>query len=646
MKTPKPVTIDFETVGIVERPDYPPIPVGVSIKYPGKKSKYWAWGHITGNNCSYGQAKEELKKAYAHKDGILCQNGKFDMDVAEEHMDMPRLHWQQVHDTMFLLYLDDPHQTQLGLKESAQRILGLAPDEQDEVKDWLLATQPVPGVKISVSKQSDHYFGAYLFLAPGQIVGKYAEGDTDRTDGIFQKLYPSIIERGMHAPYERERKLSYVLLNMERKGVPVDLPRLKSDVAMYSERLEEINAWIKKRIKAPDNINLDSGAQLVKAMIDSGCADEELIPLTKTGKYQTNKAALFDGVVDKVLLSVLNYRTQLSTCLNTFMKSWLRVAIKSNGLIYTTWNQIKSSEGAGAVGTRTGRLSSTPNFQNIPQEFKPLFRHEEKDPKKAKLLPVCPFKNLPPLPMVRSYIISFKGHVLIDRDYSQQEPRILAHFDGGDLLDQYVADPWMDMHDSAKDELAKMGKFYDRKPVKNTNLGLIYGMGVAKLAERNDMTVNESKMLKNAILELYPGLKAMFKDMKTRAKNNQPIRTWGGREYYCEPPKIVDGRLKTFDYKMVNILVQGSAADCTKEAILRLYDKMIQMGKQGEWFILLNVHDQITMSVPARETKLAMETLRLCMESIEFDVLMKSEGSVSTTNWSELKDYDKKGVMV
>lgn len=646
MKTPKPVTIDFETVGIVERPDYPPIPVGVSIKYPGKKSKYWAWGHITGNNCSYGQAKSELLKAYAHKDGVLCQNGKFDMDVAEAHMDMPRLPWHLVHDTMFLLYLDDPHQSQLGLKESAQRILGLAPDEQDEVKDWLLATQPVPGVKISISKQSDHYFGTYLFLAPGQIVGKYAEGDTDRTEGLFQKLYPSILEREMFIPYERERKLSHILLNMERKGVPVDLPRLKSDVAMYSKRLEEINAWIKKRIKAPDDINLDSGAQLVKAMIDSGCADEELIPLTKTGKYQTNKAALFDGVVDKVLLAVLNYRTQLSTCLNTFMKSWLRVAVKSNGLIYTTWNQIKSSEGAGAVGTRTGRLSSTPNFQNIPQEFKPLFRHEEKDPKKAKLLPVCPFKNLPPLPMVRSYIVPFKGHVLIDRDYSQQEPRILAHFDGGDLLEQYVADPWMDMHDSAKDELAKMGKFYDRKPVKNTNLGLIYGMGVAKLAERNDMPVNESKVLKNAILELYPGLKAMFKDMKTRAKNNQPIRTWGGREYYCEPPKIVDGRLKTFDYKMVNILVQGSAADCTKEAIIRFYDKIVELKKEDSWFILLNVHDQITVSVPVKECKQSMEILRAMMESIEFDVLMKSEGSVSTTNWSELKDYDKKGVML
>ena len=64
-KNPKPVTIDFETMGIEGRPKYPPIPVGVSIKYPGKKAKYWAFGHPTGNNCSFGEARSELAKACA-----------------------------------------------------------------------------------------------------------------------------------------------------------------------------------------------------------------------------------------------------------------------------------------------------------------------------------------------------------------------------------------------------------------------------------------------------------------------------------------------------------------------------------------------------------------------------------------------------
>jgi DNA polymerase I-like protein with 3'-5' exonuclease and polymerase domains len=643
LKAPKPVTIDFETLGIESRPKYPPIPVGVSIKYHSKKAKYYAWGHPTGNNCSFGEAKTELAKAWAHKDGILCQNAKFDVDVAECHFDFKPLPWDKVHDTLFLLFLDDPHQIGLGLKPSAERLLGLPPEEQDAVGEWLIANQPVPGVRISRSKQSDHYFGRYIFLAPGDLVGKYANGDVERTEAIFNLLWQKTVDREMLMAYDRERKLAPILLRMERRGVPVDHKRLRADVDNYNEWRAKIDAWIIKTIKAPPDINLDSGQQLIDAMVGAKKVDVNLVPRTPTGKFQTNKEALMLGVTDKVLLAVLKYRTQLKTCLGTFMEPWLATADASGGLIYTTWNQTKSTESGGAVGARTGRLSSTPNFQNIPKEFDPIFAHDEADPAKAKKLPKCPFKDLPPLPLVRSYVVPFNGHVFVDRDYSQQEPRILAHFDGGQLMDTYLADPWVDFHDYAKAELEKMGKFYDRKPVKNTNLGLIYGMGVGKLAVKNGMSVEEAGELKKAILVLYPGLKAMYHDMKMRAKSKQPIRTWGGREYYCEEPKLVDGRIREFDYKLVNVLIQGSAADCTKEAIIRFQDKVEELGKQNEWFLLLNVHDQLTASVPTKDKREAMEVLRVQMESIAFDVPMLSEGAVSSTNWAELKDYDKRG---
>ena len=643
MRVPKPVTIDFETHGIEARPKYPPVPVGVSIKYPGKKSRYYAWGHLTGNNCSYGEAREALAKAYAHSDGILCQNAKFDVDVAETHMDLAPPPWSKVHDTLYLLFLDDPHQIELGLKPAANRLLGIPPEEQDAVGEWLVANQPVPGVKISKSRQSEHYFGRYIAMAPGDLVGKYANGDVERTEAIFQLLWKKTADREMLVPYDRERKLAPILLRMERRGVPVDHKRLRADVDSYNVWRTKIDDWIVKRLKAQPDINLDSGEQLMSAMIASKKADPDLVPRTPTGKYQTNKEALLIGVVDKVLLAVLKYRTQLKTCLNTFMQPWLATADASGGLIYTTWNSTKSTESGGAVGTRTGRLSSTPNFQNIPKEFNPIFSHDEKDPIKAKVLPKCPFGDLPPLPLVRSYVVPFKGHVFVDRDYSQQEPRILAHFDGGALMDKYLENNWIDFHDYAKAELEHMGKFYDRKPVKNTNLGLIYGMGVGKLAQKNDMSVEEAGELKKAILTLYPGLKDMYRDMKVRARMKQPIRTWGGREYYCEEPKIVDGRLREFDYKMVNVLIQGSAADCTKEAIIRFDDAVTAAGKQDTWFLLLNVHDQLTASVPKADRDQAMEVLRVQMESIPFDVPMLSEGAVSTTNWAELIDYDKKG---
>lgn len=634
-KHPTPVTIDFETFSIEGRPHYPPMPVGVSVKYPGKKSRYYAFGHPTENNCAWNEAVTAVAQAYQHKDGVLFQNGKFDVDVAEEWFELTVPEWQRIHDTMFLLFLEDPHQRELGLKESAARLLDWEAEEQDAVGEWLIKHQPVPGIKISRSKNSAHYFGRYIAFAPGKLVGEYANGDVDRTEALFNLLYPSIAERGMLEAYDRERELMPILLEMERQGVPVALARLHKDVALYTKTLERLNTWLIKKLKASPDLNLDSGAQLMDAMIQAGIVDETKVPLTPTGKMQTNKDALLLGVKNRQFLHALKYRAQLKTCLNTFMKPWLEVAERSGGLIYTTWNQVRAPKGSDTGGTRTGRLSSTPNFQNIPKVFEALFRHEQRG------LPQAPFANLPPLPHVRSYIIPFEGEVLIDRDYSQQELRILGHVEGGVLMNKYLDNPWLDVHDDAKDELAKIGRYYDRKPVKNTNFGLIYGMGVGKLAAKNDMVVEEATDLKKAILNLYPGLRELYREMKLRAANDEPIRTWGGREYYCEPPALVQGRIRTFDYKLVNVLIQGSAADCTKEAIIK-YHKV----KHPDAKLILNVHDQITASVPKSIYKKEMTVLRDAMEDVDFDVPMLSEGSISTTNWDQLKDYDAKGAIL
>lgn len=636
MKIPKPVTIDMETDGIQGRPDYPPKPLGVSIKYPGKKAKYWSFDHLSGNNCTKADAREALKDAYACKDGILFQNGKFDIDVIETHLGIPAPSWEKIHDTLFLIFLDDPHQANFSLKPTAERLLDMPPEEQDAVCGWLVAHQPVPGVKISKSKTSEHYFMKYLRYAPGDLVGKYADGDVIRTEKLFQLLYPKTVERGMLAAYNRERQLMPILLEMERQGVPVDLPRLHQDVDRYTAWQNIIDAWVIKHLNAPTDINLDSGEQLMDAMIKAGKVDLEQAPLTPGGKYQTNKDALLLAVTDKVLLAVLKYRTQLGTCLSTFMRPWLNTAIKSNGLIFTTWNQVRATHGRDSTGAKTGRLSSTPNFQNIPNPFKDMFQNEA-NPKGPK----CPWKDLPDLPEVRSYIIPFKGEVFIDRDFSQQEPRIMAHFEDGELMAQYQENNWLDVHDNAQAKLAAAGKFYDRKPVKNTNLGLIYGMGAAKLAVKNEMTVVEAKGLKDDILRLYPGLKEMYKAMKQLYINNEPLRTWGGREYYCEPPKMINGRMQHFDYKMVNILIQGSGADATKEALIRFHTT-----KQAQTKIVLNVHDQITASTHPDFAAHQMEVLRMAMEGLEFDVPLLSEGAISGTNWNELKDYDKKGELL
>jgi DNA polymerase I-like protein with 3'-5' exonuclease and polymerase domains len=93
-----------------------------------------------------------------------------------------------------------------------------------------------------------------------------------------------------------------------------------------------------------------------------------------------------------------------------------------------------------------------------------------------------------------------------------------------------------------------------------------------------------------------------------------------------------------FSYKVPNALIQGSAADCTKQAVIEWWRK-----KDPDEYLLFNVHDQVTCSVPKKKIKVAMEKLRVAMEGIQFDVPMLSEGSWSDKSWADLIDFDRKG---
>lgn len=645
-RIPEVTTVDFESMGILARPHYPPVPVSVSIKECRKKKPtFLAWGHITGgNNCSWQAARDALGEAWERATPdhpLLFQNAKFDLAVAEDHFDLALPSWDCVHDTLFLLFLDDPRQTELSLKPAAERILGWAPEERDAVAEWLIKNQPISGKKISKAK-GPNYWGAFIAYCPGDIVGKYADGDVLRTEALYKRLYPTIITDSRAKAYDRERRTMMVLLDMEKQGVPVDHERLSRDTEIYTNVHELLTNWIRTTIKADSSVNLDSGAQLLEALKKVDMIDESKLLITAKGGQSTSKESLSVAVSNPRILAALAYRAELSTCLNTFMSNWLNTADLSGGRIFTNWNQVRqpNERGKGTAGARTGRLSSNPNFQNMPNVFQPHFQHLAPEGKR-KGLPKAPFE-LPTLPIVRSYIAPFDGHVLIDRDYSQQELRILGHYEEGPLFEAYLADHWMDVHDWAKDEINEMlGTDYPRKPIKNIGFGLLYGMGLGLLAQKADTNVETARKLKSAYLTVAPGLKEMYKAMRQVAKDGDFITTWGGRQYMCEEPVWVKGQLREFDYKLVNVLIQGSAADITKEAFVRYYEM-----KDPEDKLLLTVHDELLASVPRGRRDDGMEIMRAAMESIELDVPLLSEGDWSETNWSDMKVYDARGERV
>ena len=137
MPKPKIAFVDFETEAIAPRPDYPPRPVGVAIRRPqDRKSKYYAWGHPIGNNCTEAEALAALREVWESDWFVSMHNAKFDLAVAEEKLGLAVLPWQRVHDTMVLAYLVDPHAKKIGLKELAEERLGVPPTERDAVRDW------------------------------------------------------------------------------------------------------------------------------------------------------------------------------------------------------------------------------------------------------------------------------------------------------------------------------------------------------------------------------------------------------------------------------------------------------------------------------------------------------------------------------
>jgi DNA polymerase I-like protein with 3'-5' exonuclease and polymerase domains len=644
MGTPRPVTIDFETASIQGRPAYPPVPVGVSIDYnDGRQPKYYGWGHPSGNNCTLEYAKSKLWEVWNDPDKLLLfHHAKFDVDVAVTHMGCNMPHWSRIHDTLYLIFLADPYASSFSLKPSSERLLKMKSVEQDSVRQWLIANKIV--------KKSDKHWGAHIAKAPCRLVGQYAKGDVVRARKLFNMLYPFVSKRGMMEAYDRERELMPILLENERQGIRVDLNLLRADVEKYKKALKRAELAISKILGQKERIDFNKKKVLGDILFKKKAIRNWT--LTKTGRRSTAKNALTkEQYKDPKLFLAISYRNKLNTCLSTFMEPWLRTAEKlvfgtsmyserypllheltgkPIGRIFTNWNQVRqSNSGDNLAGARTGRMSTNPNFQNIPKSFYDKGDNYE-HPKFIR--------GLPELPLCRKYILPDNGHVFGHRDYNQQEFRILSHFEGDVLQKEYLSAPKFDLHNFVQRRIQEVtGTHYQRRHVKTLNFGMLYGMGVARLAKTLGCTVEEARALKDAQRKAIPGLKAIEYELKGIARRGEVMGTWGGREYPCEPDKEIgyenDGTpiLRKQDYKLLNYLIQGSAADCTKQAVIN-YSKIRQHGR-----FLVTVHDEINISVPRKHLRSEMKLLQQAMESVKFNVPMLTDGK-SGKNWAELKE--------
>lgn len=595
------VTIDFETDAIASA--LPPNPVGVSIKMPGKPSHYLAWRHPEGNNCTESEARAILKTLFSQHP-ILMHNAAFDINVAKYwlNVDYPK----ELHDTLLLLFLRNPHAKTLSLKPSAEEILNMPPTERDEVYEWILAN--VPG---ATKKNA----GSHIGKAPVSLVGPYACADTDMTFELFKRLHSEYSGKA----YERERTLLPILCQSTLDGIHLDYTELEKDFAFYSAARLDAEAKIYKHLNY--TFNIDSGPELAAAITQANIPANWV--LTKTGKKSTSKPNLLTAIQDTTLLDLLSYRGTLSTYLDTFFTSWLEK--EQGGKIHFAWNQVRNQETGGIMGTRTGRLSSQPSMLNVP-----------------KVPPsVNPIYSLPDLPAMRKYLIANPGEYWMSRDFDGQELKVLAHYEDGPMMQAYIDNPNLDLHQMMSDMLTHdLGKPISRRAAKTIAFSILYGSGINSLAEGLACTTAEARAVKNAYLGQLPGIKRVQNAIKNSWDNNEPIKTWGDRYYYKEPSRdIIDKktglvRHADFTYKGMNYLIQSSSADITKQAIIN-YNKIKKSGT-----FLLAVHDQIDISGPLSEMKLLKEA----MHDIKLDVSLTSDGSyglnmTTKEQYDESKDY-------
>jgi DNA polymerase-1 len=549
---------------------------------------------------------------------------------------------RQFDDTIFLAFLNDPYERELKLKPLAHKHLNMPPEEQSRLRDWLLENEPALR-----SKNQHGKWGEYICRAPGELVGKYANGDTRRTKGLYEHLYPKIVERGMRAAYERELAVAPIVLGMEQSGVRVSRKRLKEALRVF----EKLDALLVQRIHRrlgvskygqplAKEFNVDSGKQLGAALLRAG----KLSAVVKTpkGQQSTKIDILRKTCTDKKLLDLLAVHSVCRKYISSFIKPWLEQSEVTGGRINPRFNQVPNDGGGGA---RSGRFSSSdPNLQNVPTDVEESQNRDTLLLLQKWLADEFNYQFLG----LRDFIVPDEGMVMICCDYSQQELRFLAHFEDGILAEAYNKDPNMDVHDFVRLLILKeIGIDFPRKHVKITVFGIVYGMGVEKLAARLEIDVGTAKKLRDAVLQAIPGIRGLMKYLKRLAEDDKPLITWGGRQYYCEPPRMVklinkhtgkpiydefgEPVYKSIDfaYKMLNYLIQPSAADCTKQGMINVHE---DVGDKCR--IAVQVHDELMVMAPSRKYG---PRIARAMCDIKLKVPMLAEPKYSEESWARIK---------
>ena len=564
--------------------------VGIAVAVPGRKF-YFPIAHGSGPNMDRKKTLEWFKDICESDAVKIFHNAMYDVCWIKS---MGLKINGQIVDTMIAASLIDENRFRFDLNSLSWDYLGHGKNEvalNEEAKSRGLDPK------------------ADMWQLPAMYVGSYAEKDAELTLELWQIFKKELMHQDVESIFELETDLFPCLVDMRFLGVRVDVQRahkLKQQLTLQEEELLH-------KIKKETQIDV----QLMAARSVAKVFDKLGLPYERTAKSQApsftkNFISNHSHPVVRMIAQAREVNKAHTTFIDTIIKH------EHKGRIHADINQIRSDYG----GTVTGRFSySNPNLQQLPARNKDLG------------------------PMIRSIFIPEEGHTWGCFDYSQQEPRLVVHYASlhkfpsvNDVIDSYENDTSTDFHQVVAD-MAKI----PRSQAKTINLGLFYGMGKAKLQAELGVSKDKAAELFDQYHAKVPFVKQLMNSASNRAQERGQIRTLLGRLcrfHLWEPNQFGmhkaltheealqehgPGIRRAYTYKALNKLIQGSAADMTKKAMLDLYKSGIVAHIQ--------IHDELCVSVQDEEQ--AKQIVEIMENAVTLEVPNKVDYEKGET-WGDI----------
>jgi DNA polymerase-1 len=384
-----------------------------------------------------------------------------------------------------------------------------------------------------------------------------------------------VVERGSERLYDEiELPLTAVLASMEDAGVKIDTYRMGEITARLADRVEELEA--KAYELAGEEFMIGSTQQVARILFD-------VLGLTpgrkgKTG-YSTDTRVLRSIRGEHEIVNVIEEWRELSKLVNTYLRPLPLLISERDARLHTTFNQAAAS---------TGRLSTTnPNLQAIPIRTE-LGRE------------------------IRSAFVAEQGHRLISADYSQVELRILAHVSGEPRLREAFARN-EDIHTATAAEVlgkdpAALTKD-ERNVAKMVNFGIIYGISAFGLSENLEIPREQAQEYIDTYLARFPHVQDFIQRTIEQAERDGYVTTLLGRRRPVPEIRVRNRQTRALGERLaVNSVMQGTAADVIKVAMIRIHNRLREEGRGAR--LVLQVHDELLVEAPETETSAIKDLLR------------------------------------